>query len=583
MKQSLLAAMLLSAFAGFLPAQDYPKSDLFFGYSFVRYNSAQTIPAFTANGGISTFGFNFTDHFGMEAQLGGIHNGNVNNFQFDTTAFQYLFGPRVSLGRHRRVDPYIHALFGGQSTSTSISSSSILVVNPPIAGGALVPQRFEASTNSFAMSAGGGLDIKLSRLITLRPIQLDYYLTRIEAPDVTVPLGTTPPRARNQNNLQYAAGIAFTFGRENPGPPPPAMTTCPDGSRVPAGQDCPKQNLSIGVDATQHEVCPGTVVRVSVTGTLPQHATKQWSVNGQKINQGDAFDFDATGRTPGTYKVGVDVTADGFNPASAETAITVRGYQPPVGSLTASPSEIPFGQKSALSPDFRAGQCGGPLQPPVFSASEGSVTGNEFDSSTVAFDPTNNAEQRKTVTVTAKVSDPQGSASAEAQIVVIKPAAIAAKRLPDVVFPANSARVNNCGKRVLLEELKANTDSDPTGTVYFVGHQSSTETAAGLDAARALNAAAVISAGQGVCTAFPANQIFVSADGSAKGADFQPGFCGASTGVRELPGQTVSANDENANRRVEVWFVPTNGKPPATANAPKDAASLGVANLKCPR
>src|SRR4051794_6130852 len=53
--------------AGALGAQDYPKVDLFFGYSFLRYNSAQTIPAFTANGGLGTLGLNFNKYVGLEA------------------------------------------------------------------------------------------------------------------------------------------------------------------------------------------------------------------------------------------------------------------------------------------------------------------------------------------------------------------------------------------------------------------------------------------------------------------------------------------------------------------------------------
>lgn len=211
--KKILCVLALGTFFGLsVYAQEGPKADLFFGYSFVRYNSAQTIPAFTANGGIGTLAWNFNDYIGVEAQLGGVHNGNVNNYQFDTTAFQYLFGPRFSWGRHKTFDPYIHTLFGGQNTSTSIASSSILVVNPPIYTGTTPPARYSASTNNFAMAIGGGLDIKLSKLVTLRPMQIDYYLTRIEAPNVTVPLGTTNPSARNQNNFQYAAGIVFNFG-----------------------------------------------------------------------------------------------------------------------------------------------------------------------------------------------------------------------------------------------------------------------------------------------------------------------------------------------------------------------------------
>lgn len=192
-------------------AQDVPKADLFFGYSFVRYNSAQTIPAFTANGGLGTFAFNFNNHIAMEAELGGYHNGNVNNYHFDSTAFSYLFGPRLSYGRSKTFDPYFHILFGGQNFSTSIAQGSVLVVNP-LTTDKLHDGRYQTATNSWAMAVGGGIDIKMGKVMTLRPIQLDYYITRLEAPDVTEPAGTTAPSARNQHNLRYAAGIGFNFG-----------------------------------------------------------------------------------------------------------------------------------------------------------------------------------------------------------------------------------------------------------------------------------------------------------------------------------------------------------------------------------
>ncbi len=194
-------------------AQEGPKADLFLGYSFVRYNSAQTIPAFTANGGIGTFAWNFNDYIGFEAELGGYHNGNVNNYQFDTTSFSYLFGPRFSWGRHKTFDPYIHTLFGGQNASTSIAQDSVLVVNP-LATEKLKNGRYQTATNAFAMAVGGGIDIKLSKEFVLRPVQVDYFLTRFEAPDVTQPAGTTNPSARNQNNFRFAAGIAFNFGAQ---------------------------------------------------------------------------------------------------------------------------------------------------------------------------------------------------------------------------------------------------------------------------------------------------------------------------------------------------------------------------------
>jgi hypothetical protein len=134
------------------------------------------------------------------------------------------------------------------------------------------------------------------------------------------------------------------------------------------------------------------------------------------------------------------------------------------------------------------------------------VHGDQFDSTGVRFDPANNAEQRKTVTITAKAADNRSVGTATTTIDVIKQAVIAAIRLPDVLFQANSARVNNCGKRILLEQLRAYFERDSTGTVVLVGHSSSDETPANLAEQRALNAAAVITAGTGVCLAIPQSQ-----------------------------------------------------------------------------
>jgi len=207
----VLCVLTLSSFLGLCAfAQDTPKVDLFTGYSFLRYNSAQTVPAFTANGGIGTLGFNFTDAIGLEAELGGYHNGNINDNHFDSTTFSFLFGPRLSYGRSKKVDPYFHVLFGGQHATSSIAADSILVVNPLSA----TPSdgRYKASQTTFAMAIGGGIDIKLSKGITFRPVQIDYYLTRFEAPEIVVPTDSTAKTARNQNNFRYATGIQFNFG-----------------------------------------------------------------------------------------------------------------------------------------------------------------------------------------------------------------------------------------------------------------------------------------------------------------------------------------------------------------------------------
>ena len=201
---SFLALSLISGLCVY--AGDGPQADVFLGYSFLRANQAQNIPAFTANGGVGTFGWNFTQHIGLEAELGGYHNGNVNNHQFDTTTFSYLFGPRFSLGRSRVIDPYVHALFGGMNAHTSICCVAPTTGTGQTSGG----NRVAKDQNNFAMAFGGGLDIKLGKSLVLRPIQLDYFMTRFQAPDLNNLTG--PSENRNQHDLRFAAGVAFNFG-----------------------------------------------------------------------------------------------------------------------------------------------------------------------------------------------------------------------------------------------------------------------------------------------------------------------------------------------------------------------------------
>jgi outer membrane protein OmpA-like peptidoglycan-associated protein len=318
---------------------------------------------------------------------------------------------------------------------------------------------------------------------------------------------------------------------------------------------------------------------------MPETGMVQWTVNGENISQARTFEFGSTGRQPGSYRVGLKATATGYKDVLADTVITILAYSPPTGTLSSSPAEILVGEKATLTPSFRAGQCGGALGPVSFTASEGTVTGDQFDSTTVRFAPPDATEQRKTINITARVTDQGGSGTAQTTVVVKQPALITAKRLPDVLFAQNSDRVNNCGKRVLLEELRNVTAADPTGRVVLVGHASEAERAADLDARRALNAAAVISAGRDVCTTFPASQILVNTAGKTdNGVAYQPQFCGGSTVPAERAGQTVSPTDANAKfRRVEVWYVPTGGAVPGSGTNAKDAATLGVARLGCPR
>jgi hypothetical protein len=583
-KISSLAGIAI-LYACVVSAQDYPRVETLLGYTFTRANSASNVPGFSANGGSGQLDINASKHFGFVMDLGAVHNGNLGGYHLDSTFSNFLFGPRISF-RHSRVTPYFSVLFGGVHAGTSFALSGIpvatnLPVYPPgsivpVQPGQAISLRATASQTAFAMTTGIGLDIKLSHHVSFRLFDVDYYLTRLQ--------NFRTLNDNNQHNFRLTTGLNFTFGGEAPTPPPPPapppMRSCWDGSSVHADAPCPLRTIELHLTAAQTELCPPASITVQFPGA-PGNAAYQWTIEGQPAGTAATLDFSSAGREPGDYKVGVTVNAPDYREATAAATLTVRAYRPPSGTLDVSPREILVGEKAALSANFTAGQCGGPLGPPVFSASEGSISGNQFDSSGVRFDPAATSEQRKTVTLVAKVSDGKGEGVAQATVVVKKQSL--ARRLPDIVFPNANARVNNCGKRVLLEELKAAIDSDPTGRVVLVGHVSEKEAGhAGLDQKRALNAAAVISAGQGVCSAFPASQILIGAVGAADtGVDYQSHFCGS---TQELPGSLVKESESDARfRRVEVWFIPSGAALPASLQDHKDAVSLSVSALGCPR
>ena len=426
-----------------------------------------------------------------------------------------------------------------------------------------------------ALVYGGGIKYMLTKHVDLR-VDARGIFTR--NPHFNLPgLSTGPgsvfvPPGGTQNGLQATAGIGYRFGYR----PAPVVV-----EKVKEVEKVVIRDFNFSLSASPAEVCAGESVTISSTSSITG-ATLAWMVNGQAVSGTTTYQFTPTATTT----VSVTARNPGYNDVTATTTVTVKPYVAPNGSVTANPSSLTVGQTSALSSNFN-GQCGGPIKPAVYTASEGTVNGSTFDSSTVQFDASNTDEQTKSVTITATASDDKGSGSATTTITVRKPASAKATRLPDLIFSQNSSRVNNCGKRLLLEQLKTYLDKDPTGKVIFVGHNTDREKAKGLDQMRALNAAAIISGGKGICLNFAPTQIMIDAEGTKQnGVDFQPFFCGTSTTPKtaERGGSMVNASDKTAQyRRVEVYFVPTNAPMPASVTNYKDASTFNVNKMGCPK
>ncbi len=143
------------------------------------------VPSFTSMGGTGTVEYNINRTFGVVADLGGYHNtADVN---FNPTTFTYLFGPRVNF-RMSRITPYAQALFGGARVSSGLTD--------PVTGNSFAQK-------GFAMAYGGGVDVRLTDHVYIKPFQLEYLMT--QTPNIWSPDG-------NQNSMRFSAGVVFRFG-----------------------------------------------------------------------------------------------------------------------------------------------------------------------------------------------------------------------------------------------------------------------------------------------------------------------------------------------------------------------------------
>jgi opacity protein-like surface antigen len=203
----MIAAVL--TFALVATATDFPASEVFLGYNFTRfYPNSGFVPDLNANGGDAQFTYNFSKWVGATVDVGSVTKGTLNHNNWDSTATSFTIGPRFAYHNHSRFTPYVEVLFGGAESSVSTQVGNLVpgsvppnLILPPTS---IFTTRIVASKTGFAMLAGGGLDIKIFKRMSFRPIGVDYYLMRM--PSLVTGNDT------NLNNIRYTAGVNFQFG-----------------------------------------------------------------------------------------------------------------------------------------------------------------------------------------------------------------------------------------------------------------------------------------------------------------------------------------------------------------------------------
>jgi hypothetical protein len=185
MKRTFGIFALLAAFsvAPLAYAQDEtPKLELYTGFEYLRFNVKAKVANFPPSASFNGYGgggnleYNVNNWFGLVGDLAGYYfpTGDTG------AAFSYLLGPRINF-RRGNLTPFAQVLFGGIKTTDGIGGFS--------------PE------NRFAMAFGGGIDIKVSRHLDIRPAQAEYFLSKL------------PDGLNNrQNNFRFSCGIVVRFG-----------------------------------------------------------------------------------------------------------------------------------------------------------------------------------------------------------------------------------------------------------------------------------------------------------------------------------------------------------------------------------
>lgn len=404
------------------------------------------------NGGSASLAVNLNRYLGIVGDFGGYDANQLElvgsganqprAVSANGTAFTYLFGPRISYRNETRFTPFVQVLGGGVHAGPVTTSACTGTACSPL-----------PSQNSFAMAAGGGLDIRLTHLISLRAVQAEYVMTRF----ASIPADASG----TQNDLRLSSGIVFRFGGNM--------------------EQLPLQ-LTCSVQPQSGFAGDPLTATANATNLNPKHpATYTWTTNGGKIGgSGASAAIDTTGIAPGTYTAAAHVTQGkhAIESASCDAPFTILAPLPPTIACSASPASLMPGETSTITAQGNSPQHHSLTY--SYSASSGQVagTGTSATLATAGVVP-------GPIAVTCGVVDDLGqSASAVATVNIMAPPPVAVAavipqttNLCSVSFERDRkrpVRVDNEGK-ACLDDIALQLQREPTGRLVIVGGFSADE------------------------------------------------------------------------------------------------------------
>ena len=410
-----------------------PKYEIAGMFSYVNF-----CPCSFANwnsfGATGSFTYNASKYLGLNAEYGAYHfsrsvfvlNGTDYTATSITGSFQtWLFGPRLNLRRFDHFVPFVEFMVGAARGGPQVTGST--------------------TQNTFALAAGGGVDVVLLKNLSWRFFQADYLMTNFTGPLMN-------PQGR-QNNFRIGSGLVLRWGYP-PAPPkpnhPPVAACYADKPSVYQGSN---DVIGIHVNATDADNDPLTYAYTATGGTVEGTGPDgRWNSSGLAI---------------GSYTVNakVDDGRGGTATCSADVQVTKRPNRPPVISCAPERNPILAGERVAIN-STASDPDGDPITY-SYSASGGQISGT---GASAQFDSTGLSAGSYTVTCTA--DDGQGGrTSATTNVDVQKPAPPPqATKVGDCGYnKVGASRFDNACKRV-GDDVALRLNSDPNAKLVVVGY-----------------------------------------------------------------------------------------------------------------
>jgi len=399
-----------------------PKFEVAGLFSYINFNPGSE-SNFNNYGATGSFAYNANKWLGLVAEFGGyrfsrdvyvLPPGATQQVltSLDGNQQTYLFGPRLNFRHFDHFVPFLEVLFGGGHGSAEVPG--------------------DASQSDFAMVAGGGVDVILTKMLAWRFVEADYLMTNYSGPDLAA--------SSRQNNFRIGSGLVLRWDYPPAPPKPnhPPVAAC--SAAAPSVYQGSKDPVAIHVNASDADNDPLTYSYTATGGTVD--------------GTGPDARWNPSGLALGSYTINVKVDdgRGGTATCAADVAVAKRPNSPPVISCSPERTPIIAGERVAII--SRASDPDGDPITYSYSATGGQISGT---TATAQFDSTGLAAGSYGITCTA--DDGQGGrTSAQTTVETKEPPEVkeleARLSLRDVYFPTAQPTVAKPDGGLLASQQK---------------------------------------------------------------------------------------------------------------------------------